>query len=413
MPVDDRWYLAKRGPDGKRVRSQRYGKGKRFRVRFEDPSGHARERMFELKRDADAFDLECRSGQAPAARNVSMRMTFREYAERWRTSRLITQSLDYRRHTDSRLRNQVYPTLGGRPIAGITTTDILEWIGRLLENKAAQSSIRTYFDLVNLVLGSAAADKVIVDNPCKGIRLSAVLKGLSRAPRWVPTDQHVLALLDAVPDRYRAAIWLGAGQGMRLGEVLGMETGTRCADYLHRALHIVQQLRFHKAEYGGFFLAPPKAGSTGDVDLDDQVGLVLAEHVRRYPPTALALPDVTRGTPDPAKEPLRRPVELLFTVEDGRPISDQQWAKWWKVWRKAADWPEGGTFHSLRHYFATTLIAQGVEPTDVQKALRHASLRITLETYVHWWPKEDRRRNVISTVLRQSARPSHNAATGL
>ena len=65
----------------------------------------------------------------------------------------------------------------------------------------------------------------------------------------------------------------------------------------------------------------------------------------------------------------------------------------------AAGWPEDGTFHSLRHYFATTLITQGVDPTDVQRALRHSSLRITLETYVHWWPKAERRRSVIGAVL--------------
>jgi integrase len=35
------------------------------------------------------------------------------------------------------------------------------------------------------------------------------------------------------------------------------------------------------------------------------------------------------------------------------------------------------------HYFATSLITAGADPTDVQRALRHASLRITLETYVH------------------------------
>jgi hypothetical protein len=35
----------------------------------------------------------------------------------------------------------------------------------------------------------------------------------------------------------------------------------------------------------------------------------------------------------------------------------------------------------------------------VQNALRHSSLRITLETYVHWWPKKDRRRNVIGSEL--------------
>lgn len=403
MPVDDRWHLARRGPGGERVRSQRYGQGKRYRVRFEDASGKPRERMFQLKRDADAFDLACRAGQAPAVRAESTRQTFREYAERWRTSRLIAQSLDYQRHTDSRLRNQIYPVLGGRPIARITVTEVMEWIGTLLRNEAAQSSVRTYFDLLNLIMGSAMTDKVIPDNPCSSIRLSAVLKGLSRSPKWVPNDEQVLALLNAVPDRFRAAIWLGAGQGMRIGEVLGTELGTRCVDHLHRTVHVIQQLRFHKAEYGGFYLAPPKSGSVGDVDLDDEVGFVLAEHVRKYPAAMVELPDITKGTPETGQAPLRRPIELLFTTEQGRPVSDRIWARWWSGWRRSAGWPEAGTFHSLRHYFATTLITQGVEPTDVQKALRHASLRITLETYVHWWPKHDRRRNIISGVLGQSS----------
>ncbi|MFD6611407.1 tyrosine-type recombinase/integrase [Micromonospora chalcea] len=66
-------------------------------------------------------------------------------------------------------------------------------------------------------------------------------------------------------------------------------------------------------------------------------------------------------------------------------------------------WPDEGTFHSLRHYFATRLITSGADPTDVQNALRHSSLRITLETYVHWWPKKDRRRNIISGALREAS----------
>jgi integrase len=69
----------------------------------------------------------------------------------------------------------------------------------------------------------------------------------------------------------------------------------------------------------------------------------------------------------------------------------------------SAGWPDEGTFHSLRHYFATALITAGADPTDVQKALRHSSLRITLETYVHWWPKKQRRRSVVGTALREAA----------
>jgi hypothetical protein len=92
----------------------------------------------------------------------------------------------------------------------------------------------------------------------------------------------------------------------------------------------------------------------------------------------------------PGKPALKRPVTLLFT-DRGLPIHSQHWSRLWKRWRAAAGWPEQATFHAPRHYFATTLITAGADPTDVQRALRHASLRITLETYVHWWPKKNRR----------------------
>jgi integrase len=102
-------------------------------------------------------------------------------------------------------------------------------------------------------------------------------------------------------------------------------------------------------------------------------------------------------------------VALLFTDELGRPIHDQAWSKMWRQWRQAAGWPDNGTFHSLRHYFATALISAGADPTDVQKALRHSSLRITLETYVHWWPKKQRRRNVVGTAIQTLTVERRNA----
>ncbi len=216
-------------------------------------------------------------------------------------------------------------------------------------------------------------------------RLACGIRGrLSKAPKWVPTDAEVLALLAVVPERYLAAIWLGVGQGTRLGEALGIENGARCVDFLGRELHVVQQLRFNFAEFGGFCLGPPESGSVGTVDLDDQVALVLAEHIRK----------------------------LLFINEAGLPIRDQRWSEMWGQWREAAGWPAEGTFHSLRHFFATTLITEGADPTEVQNALRHRKLRTTLETYVHWWPKTERRRSVISAVLRDAADRGTAEATG-
>lgn len=401
MAVDDLWYLSKRGPKGERLKSQRHGRGKRWRVRYVDTDGNPSTEAFERKADADAFDLQARTGTPPTPKPTSepvhQALTFREYGDRWRMSRIIGQALEYQRHTETRLRIHLYPTFGERPIRKITLTEVLEWLANRRAEGVANTSLRTYFDLLNMVMNAAKVDKEIDDNPCQGIRISAILRGLSRAPKWVPNDDQVLALLDVVPDQFKAAVWLGAGEGMRIGEVLGAENSRRTIDA--DEVHVVQQLQFHKPEYGGFYLTPPKSGSVGDVDLDDEVAKALAEHVRKFPPVKVDLPDITNGIPDPGKPATRRVVELLFTDELGRPIHDQRWSDWFRTWRRAAGWPEDGTFHSLRHYFATTLITQGVDPTDVQRALRHSSLRITLETYVHWWPKAERRRSVVSEAL--------------
>ncbi|GAB3148531.1 site-specific integrase [Micromonospora sonneratiae] len=270
-----------------------------------------------------------------------------------------------------------------------------------LDEGTPKSSLKLYFELLDAVLGAAVTDKLIPDNPCDGVKLSQVLRGLSRAPKWVPTENEVLALLDAVPARYRAAVWLGAGQGCRFGEVLGMEDGIRCVDQERGELHVIQQLRYAPQEYGGVYLSEPKAGSSGTIDLDPVVGQMLADHVREFPPVVVEMVDTTSG------EPVRRAVPLLFTTTHGNAFTDRTWSREWASWRDAAGWPkEHGGFHALRHFFATTLITNHAEPQEVQRLLRHKTLRITLETYVHWWPKRDRPRGVTGAVLNSAAAKS-------
>ncbi|MCU1568070.1 MAG: phage integrase family domain protein [Pseudarthrobacter sp.] len=64
------------------------------------------------------------------------------------------------------------------------------------------------------------------------------------------------------------------------------------------------------------------------------------------------------------------------------------------------DLPEGFRFHDLRHYFASLLIAQGLDVKVVQKSLRHSSAKTTLDTYGHMWPdKEESARAAVSQVL--------------
>lgn len=396
MPIDDLWYLTKRDPEGKRLPSRRHGRGRRYRVRYQDANGRPREKLFDRKRDAEAWELQVRTGQVGEAKvdQSARTVTFREYGDRWRASREIGWALETRKRVESNLRCHLYPVFGNRQVRAITLTSVLEWLSLRLADGTPKSSLKLYFELLDAVLAAAVTDKVIPENPCNGVKLGQILRGLSRPPKWVPTEHEVLALLDVVPARYRAAIWLGAGQGCRLGEALGMENGTRCLDPERGELHVVQQLRYSPKGYGGFYLCEPKAGSSGTLDLDPVVAQVLADHVRQFPPVEVELVDTTSG------DPMRRLVPLVFTTTRGNPFTDRTWSREWTGWRDAAGWPkEHGTFHALRHFFATTLITNHAEPQEVQRLLRHKTLRITLETYVHWWPKRERRRGVVGALL--------------
>ena len=62
--------------------------------------------------------------------------------------------------------------------------------------------------------------------------------------------------------------------------------------------------------------------------------------------------------------------------------------------------PEGFSFHDLRHYLASPLIASGADIKTVQPRMRHASAHTTLDAYGHLWPDADEStRSAIGAVI--------------
>ena len=73
------------------------------------------------------------------------------------------------------------------------------------------------------------------------------------------------------------------------------------------------------------------------------------------------------------------------------------------MWRRAApaaDLPDWATFHDLRHFYASLLIARGCSVKSVQNRLGHQSAVETLDTYRHLWPdSDDETRDAVDAVL--------------
>jgi site-specific recombinase XerD len=70
------------------------------------------------------------------------------------------------------------------------------------------------------------------------------------------------------------------------------------------------------------------------------------------------------------------------------------------VRRKVDGLPEKFSFHDLRHYLASMLIASGADIKTVQARMRHATAQTTLDVYGRLWPDADEStRSAIGAVI--------------
>jgi len=75
------------------------------------------------------------------------------------------------------------------------------------------------------------------------------------------------------------------------------------------------------------------------------------------------------------------PDGLVVTYQDGRPVRRNRFGAMWRQTETRAGLDF--RYHDLRHHFASALIAGGCSVKVVQKALGHASAKVTLDTYGH------------------------------
>lgn len=385
MAVDDLWYLRRTGPDGKRLPAKRHGRGKRWRVRYLDDTGGKVERLFDRKPDAERFDAGVRTDVArglyvdPAAGREKVE----SYGNRWLAGQLYRPGTTER--VERTLRLHVYPVLGRLALAQVRPSHIQGWVKGV---DLAPSTARVAYSVMVAMFGAAARDRAIGVSPCTGITLPAV----ETAEHLILTPAQVHAIAEGIAPRYRAAVYVGAGCGLRGGEMLGLELAN--VDFLRREVHVVQQLVVQSG--GTPYLGQPKTrASRRTVELPKVTADALARHLELHPVRAVELEDHT----DPRRVRTRS-AELLFTTDAGRAVHRASWSHIWRPGRVAGGLPDGTGFHSLRHYFASLLIFAGASVKTVQTALGHSTPTITLNTYVGLWPEQvDRTRSLVDAAL--------------
>lgn len=387
MPVDDLWYQSKKGADGKRIKSSRYGRGKRYRVRYVDDAGELRQPLFEKKTDAELFDANVRAdvSRGQYINPDAGRTTVREYGARWRAAQMHRDTTVER--VDRAFRLHIDPTpLGRMPIGQVRASHLRVWV-KDRSTYLAPTTLAVVYSYIKSMFAAAVIDRDIGVSPCQGVGLP----DLPRSAHLIPTPDQIHALADALPEHYSALAYAAAGLGLRQGEAWGLEVDH--VDFLRRTVHVRQQLVTLGATT---YLAPPKTATSDRVlELGTVVGEAFARHMELFPPVEVEILDRT----DPRK-PVLRKAKLLFLTSRGNPIPRGSWPYPWGKAVAGAGLPKGFGFHGLRHYFATLLIHNGASVKTVQLALGHSTPTITLNTYLHEWPDAlDRTRAIVDREL--------------
>jgi integrase len=56
----------------------------------------------------------------------------------------------------------------------------------------------------------------------------------------------------------------------------------------------------------------------------------------------------------------------------------------------------------MRHTYATNLLSQGVDISEVSRLLGHATIKITFDTYIHFLPAKEKRVSVLTNALAEA-----------
>lgn len=400
--VNDRWHSKRPPKPGEavcrehgrqpKVPTKRHGAGRRWQAEYTDQAGKLHYPCFDTEEAANNFLVQVRADVLRGTyRDPDVgKTTLTTYIDKvW----LPAQAFDpvSRERVLTALRVHIKPGLGDRLLRELEAqpSRVQAFASSL---KLAPSSVAHVMVILTGIMRSAIRDKLISDNPCHGVKLPKIVK--RRIEPWTPDVTS--AVRANLPERYRAFVDAGTGLGLRQSELFAMSV--EATDFLRRVVRVNVQVKLigNRLHY-----APPKGSKERTVPLASQTGERLAAHLAGFPAVPVTLPWHEPGSRRHGKP---RTLTLMFTNPAGAALNRTTFnALTWRPAREAAGLDDDRVHgcHMMRHVYASTLIARGIDVRTVAEYLGHSDGgALVLRTYSHLLPDaEDRARKALEAAL--------------
>lgn len=231
----------------------------------------------------------------------------------------------------------------------------------------SNSSVRTYHATLSSILGKAVKWGLIANNPAS----SAELPKLKR-PEVSHLDEadarRLLELLQGEQMNYRCAITFDLLSGLRRGELLGLRWTD--IDFASDTITISQTSNY-LPKIGVYVDTPKNETSVRPLKLSHSLFLLLGEY-RKWQDEQRELCGDQWQDKD----------GRVFTSLFGAPIHPDTLSSWFKAFTRKNQFPDVH-LHSLRHTYASLMIADGTPLVIVSRRLGHAQVSTTSNIYSH------------------------------
>ncbi|MFI5861843.1 tyrosine-type recombinase/integrase [Streptomyces sp. NPDC051546] len=372
-------------------------------VRYREPGGRTgrqREETFASKTKAEAHGtkMEADKDQGVYIDPDAGKVSLRSYADDWLERRTVGDATisNYRGFLD----NHLLPHLGSKSLASVTKRDIEHFKVAILK-VLAESTVFDRMKMVKHIFWSAKEEKLIQDDPARDVDIKPTNVAVDEDE--IPTLDEVNLIHQHISPQYKLTISLQAGLGLRISEALAFHAGCRRDDFIRVRWQVSSKANRGDARTRLVPLKHREEGEYRDIPMPPFIGEEIDEHSAAWAPIPLGFE---------TRDGKKKVVEVFFAPrERGKGIMPTA-STYGYHWRKAvkaaglvnADGSPKYTPHSLRHFFASTALANGVPIHEVSRWLGHKSIKTTVDIYGHLVPEAwDRCRDVMQKAMRPVA----------
>jgi integrase len=318
-------------------------------------------------------------GQQAQLAVVDPDVTLGAFADRWLTQ--VEHNLQPRTlasYADT-LRLHIRPTLGASQVRALHRGHIKALLAVKRAAGLSQNSVRLIRATLSVLLSDAIDEGLIKANPASGLHR----RGRKGADSTPPADMQekvkamshaqlagcLLVAAERLPKATATEMLVMADAGLRPGEACGLQWLD-----IDEAL---QTVKVSRAIENSGRVKTTKTGRARSVDVSRRLIAALASLQAQGEAEAL-----TSG---------REPSAWCFPTRDGTPTRPDWLGKQFGVLARRAGLSRDFTAYSLRHTYASHLIAANAPITYVSSMLGHRSTTTTLAFYAHLFPNNDRR----------------------